>query len=116
MAQSSTYRILFAPLIPTPLEVLPLPDSARLTRTPFPATVGRPEASGLEPCGNRLAGDENSGMAITFELLRLIDNLRRLRTNKYSSYEKGTFCPIDKVVKISRLLRSDGPCSSLALL
>jgi hypothetical protein len=62
-AQSSTYRILFAPLIPIPLE-----------RTPFPATVRRPEA-----CMNRLGGEEDSGaMAITFESLRWIDNLREI--------------------------------------
>jgi hypothetical protein len=64
-AQSSTYRILFAPLIPIPLE-----------RTPFPATVRRPAASGLEL--SRLVGDKRGAMAITFELLDLIDNLRKI--------------------------------------
>lgn len=65
-AQSSTYRILFAPLTPIPLD-----------RTPFPATVRRPKASGLEL--NRLVGDEDSGaMAITFKMLRLIDSLRKI--------------------------------------
>jgi len=52
-------------LIPIPLE-----------RTPFPATVRRPAASGLEL--SRLVGDKRGAMAITFELLDLIDNLRKI--------------------------------------
>jgi hypothetical protein len=67
--QSNTYRIRFAPRIPIPLDVLPRP--APVFNTPLPAIVGRPDGSGFEPCGNRVAGEENRGIVMTFELLPL---------------------------------------------